>query len=90
MLDNTQVRPHNLTLDNRKLLSLSGVVDVQGFDEETVNIVTTLGVLIVKGSSLHISKLSLETAEVVIDGEISSMHYLAGSEKKSIMARIFK
>ncbi len=90
MLENTQVRPHTLTLDNRKVLSLNGVLDVQGFDEETVNIVTTLGVLIVKGASLHISKLSLETSEVVIDGEISSMHYLAGSEKKSLMSRIFK
>lgn len=90
MLDNSQAKPHSLILDNRKALSLNGVLDVQGFDEETVNIVTTLGVLIVKGSSLHISKLSLETSEVIIDGEISSMHYLAGSEKKSIMARIFK
>ena len=83
-------RPHALTLENRKLLSLTGVLDVQGFDEETVNIVTTLGVLIIKGSLLHISKLSLETSEVTIDGEIASMHYLAGSEKKSLMARIFK
>lgn len=90
MQDNLSSRPHVLSLDNRKLLSLTGVLDVQGFDEETVNIVTTLGVLIVKGNSLHISKLSLETSEVSIDGEISSMHYLAGSEKKSFMARIFK
>lgn len=90
MQDNLSTRPHMLTLENRKLLSLSGVLDVQGFDEETVNIVTTMGVLIVKGYSLHISKLSLETSEVTIDGEISSMHYLAGSEKKGFMARIFK
>lgn len=90
MIENSQVKSHTLTLDNRKVLSLKGVLDVQGFDEETVNIVTTLGVLIVKGSSLHISKLSLETSEVMVDGEISSLHYLAGSEKKSFMARIFK
>ena len=90
MNENVANRPHTLSLDNRHILSLSGVTDVQGFDEETVNIVTTLGVLIVKGRSLHISKLSLETSEVVIDGEVSSMHYLAGSEKKGIMARIFK
>ncbi|MBR3988756.1 MAG: sporulation protein YabP [Clostridia bacterium] len=90
MNESTANRPHALTLDNRRILSLSGVLDVQGFDEETVNVVTTLGVLIIKGTSLHISKLSLETSEVVIDGEISSMHYLAGSEKKGLMARIFK
>ena len=82
--------PHILTLENRRLLSLSGVTDVQGFDEETVNVVTSLGILIIKGTSLHISKLSLDTSEVVIDGEISSMHYLAGSEKKGMLARLFK
>lgn len=90
MQEQKSSRPHMLTLDNRRILSLSGVLDVQGFDEETVNIVTTLGVLIVKGTALHISKLSLETSEVVIDGEISSLHYLAGSEKKGLMARLFK
>ncbi len=90
MIENTANRPHTLTLDNRRILSLNGVLDVQGFDEETVNAVTTMGILIIKGKSLHISKLSLETSEVVIDGEISSMHYLAGSEKKGLMARIFK
>lgn len=90
MIENTANRPHTLTLDNRRILSLNGILDVQGFDEETVNAVTTMGILIIKGKSLHISKLSLETSEVVIDGEISSMHYLAGSEKKGLMARIFK
>lgn len=90
MQEQTSTRPHTLTLDNRRALSLTGVLDVQGFDEETVNVVTSMGVLIIKGSSLHISRLSLETAEVMVDGEISSMHYLAGSEKKSLMARLFK
>lgn len=90
MQEQKSFKPHNLTLENRKILSLNGVLDVQGFDEETVNIVTTLGVLIVKGSSLHISKLSLETSEVIIDGEIYALHYLAGTEKKGFMARLFK
>lgn len=83
-------RPHLLTLDNRHILNISGVLDVQGFDEETVNIVTTMGMLVVKGSSLHISKLSLESSEIAVDGEISSLHYLAGSEKKSLVARLFR
>lgn len=81
---------HILSLDNRRSLNLTGVCDVQGFDDETVNIVTSLGVLIVKGKNLHISKLSLETSEVSVDGEICSMHYLSGSEKKGIFARLLK
>ena len=90
MTENLKCQNHVLSLDNRKVLNLSGVCDVRGFDEETVNIVTSLGVLIVKGKNLHISKLSLETAEVSVDGEIDSLHYLAGSEKKGLIARLLK
>ena len=90
MQEQNNRRPHTLTLDNRKVLSLKGIIDVQGFNEETVNMVTELGVLIVKGTSLHISKLSLESSEVVIDGEISAMQYLAGTERKGLLARMLK
>ena len=89
MQEQTRTTPHTLTLDNRQVLNIKGVNDVQGFDEETVNIVTTMGVLIVKGTGLHINKLSLETSEVAVDGEISSLHYLKGSEKKSLASRLF-
>ncbi len=89
MQEQIRALPHTLTLENRRVLNITGVEDVQGFDEETVNIVTSMGILIIKGVALHISKLSLDTSEVSIDGEIASMHYLKGSEKKSFVARLF-
>ena len=83
-------RPHILTLDNRKNLSLTGVCDVVGFDEETVNLTTTLGTLIVKGVNLHIQKLSLDTSEVEIDGEIYGFQYIESAEKKSFFSKLLK
>lgn len=90
MQDNPTSKMHCLTLTGRERLALSGVSDVSGFDEQTVSVETTCGTLIIKGSSLHISKLSLETGEVDIDGNISSMQYLGSTSKKSLMSRIFR
>ena len=89
MPENMMKRPHLMTLDNRKLLTLTGVEDVSGFDEQTISIKTADAVLVVKGSSLHISKLNLESGDVVIDGTISSLQYL-GSSSGSLRSRLFR
>ncbi|MCH5298368.1 MAG: sporulation protein YabP [Ruminococcus sp.] len=83
-------KPHTMLLDNRKKLSLTGVSDVLGFNEELVSIKTSLGDLIVRGSKLHISKLNLETGEVDIDGVINSLQYIESRDGKSFMQRLFK
>ncbi|HBE15529.1 MAG TPA: sporulation protein YabP [Ruminococcaceae bacterium] len=82
-------KPHILTLDNRKLLTLSGVEDVSGFDEQTINVKLSDATLVVKGAGLHISKLSLESGDVVIDGQITSLQYL-GASTGSLRSRLFR
>lgn len=90
MQDNTAVHNHTLTLDNRESLSLTGVTDVPGFDEETISVRTSLGSLIIKGEALHINRLSLETGEVSVDGRINSLQYLGDTRQKGIVSRIFR
>ena len=83
----------NLILENRKKLSVSGVNDVLSFDDELVMIETELGLLTVKGDNLKINKLSIDTSEVIVEGEIS---YLAYSDKDiensrgNFISKIFK
>lgn len=89
MPENTMKKPHILTLDNRKLLTLSGVEDVSGFDEQTINVKLSDATLVVKGTGLHISKLSLESGDVVIDGMITSLQYL-GASSGSLRSRLFR
>lgn len=89
MSENTMKKPHILTLDNRKLLTLSGVEDVSGFDEQTINVKLSDATLVVKGTGLHISKLSLESGDVVIDGLITSLQYL-GASSGSLRSRLFR
>lgn len=89
MPENVIKKPHLLTLENRSLLTLTGVEDVSGFDEQTINIRTADMSLVVKGEALHISRLSLDTGDVVIDGQINSLQYLS-STSGSLRSRLFR
>ncbi len=66
---------HNIILEGRKKMSLSGVTDVDRFDENTVLLYTNMGELTVKGSDLHVSDLSVTSGEMNIEGDISEIIY---------------
>lgn len=83
----------NLVLESREKLSVSGVLDVLSFDDQVVIIETELGLLNVKGDNLHINKLSIDTSEVIVEGDIYSMSYSDKSVDKkgnSLISKIFK
>ena len=65
----------NIILENREKLTLSGVLDVLSFDDQVVILETELGMLTVKGQNLKITKLSLDTADVIIEGEVINLAY---------------
>lgn len=67
--------PHNIILEDRRLLTVSGVSDVDSFDEHTVTVFTDMGELIVRGNDLHINRLSVEVGELLLEGNISSLSY---------------
>lgn len=83
----------NLVLENRQKLSVSGVLDVLSFDDQIVIIETELGLLTIKGDNLRINKLSIDTSEVVVEGEIFNLAYSDNEiEKKNggLFNKIFK
>lgn len=83
----------NLILENRGKLSVSGVLDVLSFDDQVVMIETELGLLTVKGQNLRINKLSIDTSEVIVEGEISYLAYSEATQNKSsggLLSKIFK
>ena len=67
-----QIRSHKVMLTNRKTCTISGVVDVLSFDTGEVLLETDLGMLMIKGKELHVSRLSLDKGEVDVDGKIES------------------
>lgn len=82
--------PHNLILENRRTLTATGVSNVDSFDEQTVVARTDLGDLVIHGEKLHIDKLNIESGELTLDGEISSMTYAEPRGSGGLFSRLFK
>jgi len=83
----------NLILENRERLSVSGVIDVNSFNDESIILETELGTLIVKGQDLHINKLNLDNAELIVEGDIESCNYSVEDMKTkgfSLFSNLFK
>ena len=83
----------NLILENREKLNISGVLDVLSFDDQVVIVETELGLLTVKGENLKINKLSIDTSEVIVEGEINNLGYNDHSKKEQeagLFSKIFK
>lgn len=88
---NQPAMPQNIILEGRKKLSVSGVEDIDSFDESSAVIFTNLGLIEVKGSDIHMNKLNLESGEIVLEGNFDSFVYPdenAGKQRKKFLARI--
>lgn len=84
-----QPRPHSLTLSERRRLAVSGVDDVESFDEEAVNLATAAGTLAIRGSGLRIEKLSLDGGELVVEGKIDCLDYSdAAPARRGLLGRL--
>lgn len=78
---------------NRKTLDISGVSNVDSFDNEEFLLETECGFLTVRGQNLHMKNLSLEQGLVSIEGSIHSLIYLDGntsSKSKGLFGKMFK
>jgi len=82
---------HNLIMENRAKLSVSGVEDVESYNEEEIILHTQMDTLVIMGCDLKINKLSVDTGEVAIEGNVDSLRYITSSKNRgSLFSRIFK
>lgn len=68
-------KPHKLVINNRKTSMITGVLDVLAFDLREILLETERGMLMIKGSDLHVNRLTLEKGEVDVSGNIDSIAY---------------
>lgn len=81
---------HTLSLNDRSLLTLGGIKEVIGFDEQTISVVTQVGALSIEGQNLHIDKLNVESGDLIVTGEISALTYRENDGgKKGFLQRLF-
>lgn len=86
-----KVMPHHVLLEGRSNLTVSGVEEVESFDENTIVMVTVKGTLVVRGESLHIEKLSLDGGDLKVEGTVDSVTYEDdGREKGGFLARLLR
>lgn len=83
---------HNLIMENRGKITLTGVKDIHSFDDELVLVETEMGILTIKGLDLKMNKLNLDNSELSIEGKIVALIYSESEiEKKNKMfSKIFK
>lgn len=82
--------PHSIIIENRASISFTGVKDMGSFDEQAVVLVTDYGEVHLRGAKLHINKLSLETNEVDIDGEIEAVIYTQNKQSGGLFNKLFR
>ena len=92
MQDKTASENQNIILENRRSLSISGITDVDSFDEREISLYTQLGELTVMGRELHIDSMSTETGDMTITGDIWAVIYGDRDRKGPVSAlgRLFR
>ena len=83
------VVPHQLIMEDRTTVELTGVTSVDNFDDNVVMCCTTKGKLTIRGNNLHLNKLDLEGTQVSIEGQIDSLEY-ADIRKGGVFGRLFR
>jgi sporulation protein YabP len=84
--------PHRVVLEDRRSLTVSGVTDVERFDEHAIVLSTARGAMVVSGEQLHIEKLSLDGGDLKVEGEIESLSYEEerSGEREGFWARLLR
>lgn len=81
---------HDLIIEARKKVTMTGIEDVESFDEETIVAQSACGEIYIKGSSLKISSLSVESGDMLVEGNIDSVVYSEAKIKGNFLSRVFR
>lgn len=93
-LNSLKQRQHKVLLSNRKTCNITGVTDVLSFDVAEILLETEQGMLMIRGSELHVNRLMLDKGEVDIDGKVDSFTYSEVNtfinKSESLFTKLFK
>lgn len=81
---------HNVTINERKNIIISGVKKIESFDNEEFLLETTMGNIVIKGTELEIIKLDTYQGTVSIKGTINSLNYDSIKKEEGVFSKLFK
>ena len=83
-------QPHNVIMENRRELRISGVKDIDSFSETKIVLNTIMGELVVRGRDLHVRALEAETGDLSMFGEIKRLSTSSFSSSESMFGKLFR
>ena len=90
-IEGRRIRAHSIHIDERQLMRVSGVKDVDSFNEQEVQLLTEAGELRIEGMGLHMTKLDLDAGQVILEGDILALEYVEEARPQgSLMSRLFR
>lgn len=89
-MQNPAAQLHNIIMENRRELRISGVKDIDSFTETKIVLSTVMGELVVKGEDLHVSVLEAETGDFYMSGKIKSLVYNSFNSSDNLFSKMFR
>ncbi len=90
-MDESLALGHRLVLEGRSRLTVTGVTDVERFDEQAAVLETGRGTLILRGSGLHMDGLDLGAGEIRITGQVDALSYEdRAGDREGFLTRLFR
>ncbi|WP_251554323.1 sporulation protein YabP [Neobacillus muris] len=89
----SSIPDHDVIMRGRKLLDITGVKQVESFDNEEFLLETSMGFLAIKGQNLQMKNLDVEKGIVSIKGKIYDLVYLDenhGEKAKGFFSKLFR
>lgn len=74
--------PHNIIIENRKKLSISGVIEIESFEETTAVMITSMGRLEIGGENFRLIKSNTDTGELLMEGNVIDLYYSHKPDEK--------
>jgi len=88
------VSGHEVMISNRDNTTISGVLNVDSFDDNVIVLDTDLGTLTLRGQDLHIKQLDLDQGTFSVEGLVVSLEYTSGASRReqgrSFLERLLK
>ena len=81
---------HNISINERNSIHITGVLKVDSFDDEEFLLETNMGFLAIKGENLELIRLDTKDCVVSIKGLIISMSYIDDLKKSSKQSSFFE
>lgn len=81
---------HNVIIESRKTIRVSGVNDIDSLTESRAILSTVMGEIVVKGEDLHVVSLNEENGDLILNGKINSLTYSNNSILDGPIKKLFR